>query len=198
MKTKSIVILLLFITVFSYLIFTNKNQDVENKWDFEKVIGQILYFSNDKQLKVDLYDIKYIGQLRTESNQPLFVLSAKGCAECDENQAIYIYSPSFGIVKENGVPIRYSYPGMEYNYLDKKIVFESRMFHGKCTSQTGDSIVWFQKEYNPDGSYNESTFAIEVDGENIKETIIKDKILSINNITKNCKELPGIDFTTEP
>ena len=200
MKIKHIASILLLLAVLSYLIFANKSKNVglENDWKFEKTVGQTLYFSNNKQFKVDLYNVNYIGQLHTESNQPLFILSGRGCTECDENIAIYIYSPTTGLVKENNAPIRYSYPGKEFDYMDNKLTFESRMFYGKCLDANKDSIVWFQKEFNKDGTNKEGSFVLEVIGENIKESIIKDKSLSVDQISQKCNELPGVDVTTEP
>jgi hypothetical protein len=145
-----------------------------------------------------LYDLKYIGQLLTDKNNPLFIVSGRGCIECDENIAIYIYSPKTGLIKESGNPIKYSYPGKEFDYMDNKLVFESRVFYGKCFDKDKDSIVWFQKRFKQDGTYEENIFLLEIIGEDIKESIIKDNSLSIEQISENCSELPGVDVTTEP
>jgi hypothetical protein len=49
-----------------------------------------------------------------------------------------------------------------------------------------------------DGTYKENIFLLEIVGENIKESIIKDNSLSLDQIPKDCSELPGVDVTTEP
>lgn len=199
MRIKYLVVIFLFLALGSYLILTNKNNNSNiNNWKFEKVSGQTLYFSNNLKYIVDLYDLKYVGQLRTESDSPLFIVSGRGCSQCDENIAIYIYSPKTGLVKENGKPIKYSYPGREFDYVNNKPTFESKMFYGKCLDKNKDSIVWFQKDFNQDGIYKETSFVLGIIGEDIKESIIKDNSLSVDQISKSCTELSGIDVTASP
>lgn len=198
MKTKHIIIVILFVIITSYLLLNNKLEKVANSWKFEKVIGQTIYFSDNQQFNINLYDLKYVGQLSTGKDNPFLIVSGRTCRNCDENLAIYIYSPKTGLIQENNEPIRYSYPGKEYDYENNKLVFESRMFYGQCLDKNSSSIVWFQKELDPNEAYKESAFALEIIGENIKESIKKDTDLSIEQIIKNCNELPGIDVSTQP
>jgi len=186
------ILLILIVVIFLIIIVKPKQKLV-----FDKIVDQAIYFSNGKQFETNLYDLKYIGQLQTKNKVPYLILSGRTCQECDENISIYVYSPSDGQMKNESERQRYSYPGKEFNYSNNKLVFESRMFYGKCLSDDRDSVVWIQKELNNENKFEIKTFIIEVIEDKLKETIMDDNLL-INDLIKNCNELPGIDIVSEP
>src|SRR5882672_8393421 len=70
------------------------------------------------KFKTSLYELKVIGQLKTEYKLPYHILSGRGCQECDEHTSIYIHSPSDGPMKGEAGEPRFTYPGRETNYED--------------------------------------------------------------------------------
>lgn len=167
-------------------------------WKFEKVVGQTIYFSNAKQFKTNLYDLKYIGQLKTENKAPYLILSGRSCTDCDENISIYIHSPSDGQMKSETEQSRYAYPGKEYDYMDKSLLFESRMFYGDCLKGKGSCVIWVQKQLNEKGVFENNTFILEIFNDNLKETTIKNDALLKDLLNNKCTELSGIEITSEP
>ena len=192
MKLKYL-LLTLVVIMFIFLALRSKQE-----WIFSKVVDQTIYFSNGRQFKINLYDLKYIGQLHRKSSIPFLNLAGRGCMECDENLAIYIYSPISGLIKNKGMVVRYSYPGREHDYSENKIIFESRMFYGDCLKNNIDSIVWLQKTLNSQNNFEDSAFVLEPKGEDLKETILKGFDVPIIQTNNKCNELTGMDFSPEP
>ncbi|MFA6023588.1 MAG: hypothetical protein WC781_05860 [Candidatus Pacearchaeota archaeon] len=192
MKIKYI-FLILIVALLLILIVKPKQE-----WIFDKIVGQTIYFSNDKQFKIDLYDLKYIGQLQIKNKTPYFILAGRSCQDCDENISINIYSPYNGLLKNNGMLTRYSYPGKEYDYIDHKLLFESRMFYGNCFKKGENSVVWVQKQLNDENNFEANTFILEIVKDNIQETILKDDLSLLDELIKNCNELSGIESVSEP
>lgn len=93
---------------------------------------------------------------------------------------------------------KYTYPGKEYDYLDKSLLFESRMFYGNCMKNKGSCVVWTQKSKNEKGLMENSIFLVEVDEDKLVESKLSYDNKIVNELIKNCKELPGIDVTSEP
>jgi hypothetical protein len=170
----------------------------DSAWYFEKVIGQTLYFKNNKTFKTNLFDLHYIGQLKAKHKAPYLILSGRNCNECDENISIFIHSPSDGPMKNEAEQITYSYPGKEFDYATNKLIFESRMFYGDCIVNTNECIVWVQKKLNDNGVFKNSTLTVEVNNDKLKESIESKDSITLKKLFLKCKELPGINVTSEP
>lgn len=190
-------LLVIFIFILAIVFINLKNNIFKQGWVFDKIVDKTIYFSSGRQFNIDLYDMKYVGQLQTKNKSPYLILSGRDCYECDENISIYIYSPYSGLIKGKWVVNRYTYPGKEHDYEDNKILFESRMFYGSCLKGRGDSIVWIRKEHNDKENFENSTYILEVANDDFKETILKNDSL-LDEVIKNCNELPGIDYFPEP
>jgi len=175
----------------------NEKPDSSN-WYFDKIIGQTIYFKFNKQFKTNLYDLKYIGQLKTKSKAPYLILSGRNCNECDENISIFIHSPSDGPMKNEARQTRYSYPGKELDYATNKLIFESRMFYGDCLNNKNESVVWLQKNLNEKGVFENELLTVEVINDSLKETSKKVDSLNFEKYIPKCKELPGTSMTSEP
>jgi hypothetical protein len=167
-------------------------------WYLEKIIEKTLYFKNNKTFRTNLYDLHYIGQLKAKHKAPFLVLSGRSCKECDENLSIFIHSPSDGAMKNEANQIRYSYPGKEFDYATNSLIFESRMFYGNCVSNKEDCIVWVQKKINNNGLFENSILTVQVNNDELKESIENVDSLNLRRFLPKCKELTGIDVTSEP
>jgi hypothetical protein len=168
-----------------------------NAWIFDKVVGQTIYFKFNKKFITNLYDLKYIGQLKTRNKAPYLLLSGRGCNECDANISIYIHSPSDGSMKDESIQPRYDYPGKEVDFANNSLISESRMFYGDCLNNN-NNVVWLQKMPNDKGKFNYSVFSVEVIADKLKETSKTIDSLTLKNYAPKCKELQGINVTSEP
>jgi hypothetical protein len=71
-----------------------------------------LTLPDGSKFRTTLYELNVIGQLRTAKKILYFILSGRGCDECDANTSIYIHSPSDGAMKNKGEQPRFPYPGV--------------------------------------------------------------------------------------
>lgn len=174
------------------------NTEKANVWYFKRIIGQTLYFKNNKRFKTNLYDIRYIGQLKTKHKDPFLILSGRSCDSCDANLSVYIYSPSDGPMKSEVNQAAYSYPGKVFDYANNKLIFDSRMFYGNCSTNDTSCVVWTQKQLNDNGRFEYRIFTVKVDDDTLKESVKKVDSLILTKTSDRCRELPGIDVTSEP
>jgi len=179
-----------------------KDSTVEkNGWEFAKVEGRNIVFKDGSKYHTNVFDLQYIGQLRTSRKAPYLILAGRKCQACDESISIYIQSPSDGPMKADGEDIRYSYPGKEFDYETKKIDSETRMFYGSCSDSGECSVIWYQRELDDKGKWEESIYSIRVRDDQLIEEKTSDakRIIQIlDRVIRNCKELPGVDVTSEP
>jgi hypothetical protein len=167
-------------------------------WKFKHVSGGTIIFEGGKSLQTNLFDLAYIGQLEATNKAPFMILAGRSCTDCDENLSLYIHSPSDGSLTSNGTHPRYSYPGTERDYLDNSILIEARMFYGNCLKDRGSCAAWVQKERDDAGKFVSSIFLIEVSHDTLKENRLPLDSTILMTLTTNCKELPGIEITSEP
>lgn len=172
------------------------------KWEFERIEGQVMYFKDGRTFKTTLYDLSYIGQLRTEDKAPYLVLSGRTCENCGEYVSIFVHSPSDGEMKSGNEIDRYSYPGKEYEMGISDFVFESRFFYGQCSLNYENSIIWLQNFQDAEGEWKESLYVVTVENDTLSElNVVGQKEISDfkkNVETNQCKELEGIERTIEP
>ncbi|MDT3404370.1 hypothetical protein [Mucilaginibacter terrae] len=168
------------------------------QWAVKGVKGMNLILKNDRQLKTNLFNLKYMGVLQTRNKAPYYILSGRGCNECGANLSIYIWSQSDGPMLPEGKQLRYAYPGKENDYETGKAVFESRMFYSDCSGYS-NSVVWLQRSLNKKNKWVEDMFLVSVKNDKLVET----RVAKVNKSAKamilsaTCKELPGIDVSTE-
>ncbi|MES2810384.1 MAG: hypothetical protein V4619_17250 [Bacteroidota bacterium] len=160
----------------------SKDSSTDNaSWVFERVVGRTVYFKYGKKFETTLYDLKYIGQLGARGKAPYLILSGRGCTECDANISIYIHSPSDGPMEEEAMQARSAYPGKERDYETDSLLFESRVFYGNCTNT--QSIVWLQKTYLENGTFESSIFSMSVVDNKLKETL-KSRLVKLCRLQK--------------
>ena len=179
--------------------FSSRQIETENSnWGIKKIGMDTIFYNNGRTTKTNIYDLKYIGTLKTKRRSPYIVLSGKSCDDCDENISIFLFS-SDNRVLNNTLYRKYSYPGKEYDYLEKNLLYESRVFFGNCQFDSIQSIIWYQKQYTNSG-IDSSIFIVQVIDDTLKsEKIAYNKMKKKSfNLNKNCKEIHGVDVSSEP
>ena len=163
----------------------------------------ILQLPNGAKFATTLYELKVIGQLKTQRKLPYNILSGRGCQECDANTSIYIHSPSDGPMKNEGEQRRFSYPGKETDYENGSFLSEARMFFGDCLPRRPNAVVWFMRFLGEDKQWHESVFLVEVKDDHLVSQEFRSDLPKLSEAedavrTGQCQEVPGIDGPSEP
>lgn len=175
------------------------NFSQESLWTNIKVEGKTLILDNGEKIKTPLYNLKYIGQLESKTRHPYFILSGRECDDCDANISIYIWCPDQGPMDNNELKKHYSYPGKERDLETNELIYVSRMYYGNCSS-FGNSVIWIQKILNDNNKWVNNIFIVKIAGTVLQEITISksDQMSKISSEVKNCKELTGTDYFSEP
>ena len=157
-----------------------------------------LSFSNGVVVSYSLERIKPIAVLRTPSGSPRILLSGADCTECDMNESIYLLS----LENKTGILERSAYPGNIKAYDTGELVEKHRMFYGRCLSNE-DSVVWSSDFVGDDNKWHHQSSVIHVRDSGADLAELPPSEGTIKSILKrvangDCKELKGIDGTTEP
>jgi hypothetical protein len=172
-----------------------------NEWLFDKVEGKVLRFKNGKMFNTSLYSLKYIGQITNDNKAPFLIFSGRDCNECDANISIYIHSSSNGHLNVENGENRYGFPGTERDLENNKPVFKSRAFYGQVLPGI-KGVIWYQNQLMENKSWQKSIFFVNLNGGVKKETTSKDveKLkLTLQLLEQgSCKEIKGVDYTSEP
>lgn len=205
--------LLLAVNLFISAYFPGKNHTAKSptfmspqikngdEWIFDKIAGRVLKFKNGKAYNTELYNLSYIGQITNGSNAPFLIFSGRDCDECDANTSIYIHSPANGHLNVQNGENSYTFPGTEKDYENNKPVFKSRVFYGQVLPGV-KGVIWYQEQLMENNSWQKSTFLVNLDGGVKKETTSKgvEKLkLTLQLLAQgSCKEIKGVDYTSEP
>ncbi len=157
-----------------------------------------LSFSNGVVVSYSLERIKPIAVLRTPSGSPRILLSGADCTECDMNESIYLLP----LENQTGILPRSAYPGNLKAYDTGELVEKHRMFYGSCLSNE-DSVVWFSDFVGDDNKWHHQNSVIHVkdSGSDLVDLLPSEgtfKSILEHVANGECKELKGIDGTTEP
>jgi hypothetical protein len=174
-----------------------------NEWNVTSVRNEIIKFQNGKSFETPLYELKYIGQLKTQAKIPYLIISGRQCQDCDENISIYVHSPSDGKMKKEGEGTRYSYPGKEKDYASRKLIFEARTFYGNVLPDVDQGIIWYQTSIDDDSKTEKSVFLLEVRNDSLIERSYLNELPDIGRTLKllkqkKCCEIQGMEITSEP
>jgi len=199
-----------FVLLISFIACKNKCQNISDEnnpnqakksWDFLKTDGTMLIFKDKTRLNTRLYEMNYLETLSDSSNNPYFVLSGNTCKDCDENIGIFLLCPD-DTLKPLSKLFKYSYPGKEYDYENNKLIFESKLYIGNCISNNNNiCLIWVQKESNENNKINSSVFIVDMYNNNIRERSVLPNSNEYDKILleiKTCKEIQGIETTSEP
>ena len=92
---------------------------------------------------------------------------------------------------------RFTYPGKYRDYLSKKLVEKTRMFYGKC-HEDSPALLWLS-EYRTEKGWAKEEYLLVFRDEGIEHRYNQARQPSIYYIeNEDCRELPGVDTTTEP
>ena len=195
-----IIISLILLISFSLMGCASKPMDSSSNWDVSKVVEQTIYFKNGKGFKTNLYDLKYIDQLKTANKAPYLILSGRSCLYCDAPISIYIWSPDDGAMKAESQQTRYLYPGTEKYYMPPyQSLYEGRMFYGNCLGF--ESAAWVQKTLNDENKWESSVFIAKVENDTLSKTESNKSQGLLNQLlseSASCHELPGQARTSSP
>lgn len=92
---------------------------------------------------------------------------------------------------------RFTYPGQYRDYLTKKLVEKTRMFYGNC-HESSPALLWLT-EYRTDKGWVKEEYLLVFRDEGVEHRYNEAQQPSIYYIdNEGCRELPGIETTTEP
>lgn len=121
----------------------------KTKIDFDHAIEGTLFFrtpagmTTPNPLKTGLFELEYLGKLNSydPETDPIFLFSGKTCQTCTEGLMIY------GFRASSGKSSTFVYPGKLQDPKSKRVVFQSRLFIGKCIkNKREDVLIVFQEE----------------------------------------------------
>jgi hypothetical protein len=120
---------------------------------------------------------------------------------CDERTSLRIYLIRRTELKSSGK--RYEYPGTLKDYESNKPVQKTRFFYGRCVNDAGDVAVWFEESVGEDGKWLKAQSIVRLSESGEALARLEPLEGSLTSVLKNvrghsCKELPGIDGSTEP
>ncbi len=189
---------------------------VDSDWVPKRIVGHISHlkkgeygpkrstvvFRNGRNLKVDIIDLKFIGQLTARGKAPYIIFSGRRCFDCESNYSIYIHSPGDGrLTRETK---RYRYPGRVYSHVNGSLVEESRAFFGDCLpGYSAATVVWFLRTRLDRPNWVSQVELVESAGVVLNERRLDDPTPAIDATLKlveeeRCREIPGLQMSTEP
>jgi hypothetical protein len=173
----------------------------QGNWNFKSVSGSIINFDNGNAFNTHLHELKYIGQIQNGNRSPFFIFSGRDCDECDANISIYIHSPINGKLSIEYGKNRYQYPGKERNIEDNSLTYKGRAFYGQVLKNT-IGVIWFEEQLMENNSWEKSTYLVKIINGKKKEISYKNstQLTETLQLLKQglCKEIKGIDYTSEP
>lgn len=189
---------------------------VDRGWMPKKIVGHIskvgsgqygakrstVLLRNGSEIRSNIVDLKFIGQLRARDNPPFLIFSGRRCYNCESNPSIYVHAPSDGSMSKRSR--RYRYPGRLYSHLNGQLIEEVRFFYGECLPGRSEATaVWFIRTRRDTRDWKELTVLAEAFGNDLKREKFTKPALSIEpTLTlvddKRCRELPGRQMSSEP
>ncbi len=168
---------------------------------YDRTDSATIYFDGDRKFETGLFDLRYIGQVQHHGGMPWLIMAGRHCAQCDAELALYIHSPSDGpLISAAGANAHY-FPGRILDGETGEPWYEGRAFYGEVIAETG-GVIWFERIAQADGTVQEITTLVDLDG----EAPIEQQFLDQERLSKTlelmsrglCREIPGIDQTAAP
>ena len=168
---------------------------------YARTDSSTLHFQDGSEFETGLYDLTYIGQVQRHGGLPWLIMSGRHCTECDAELALYIHSPSDGRLNtEFGANARF-HPGRIFDGTTGEPWYEGRTFYGEVLAETG-GVIWFERIVHADGSVQEMTTLVDLDGNVPVEQQFMDQVRlpkTLELMSRGlCREIPGIDQTSAP
>jgi len=162
----------------------------------------VVLFANGKRFTIPLYNSVPISIVRGTDGSAFLLAQGTACVECDERFGLRFYELDGVELKD--VTSRHTYPGRQFDYMDPTSLQQvTRTFYGRCLAEHNDLVVWFIEYLGDDLKWYSSNSVARVakGGETLVELKPADgSLLSVLAAVKGgaCRELVGIDGTTEP
>ena len=189
---------------------------VDNNWVPKRMVGYItqlepgyygskltrIVFKNGSEMKADLVELQFIGQLAARDKPPYNIFAGRRCHGCESNLSIYIHSPGDGRLMKHSK--RYRYPSRVYSHVNGALVEESRAFFGDCLAgRSAGIVVWFVRSRLDRPNWAETVEIVESTGSNLNVSEIGAPVPPIETTLKlveegRCREIPKRLMSTEP
>jgi hypothetical protein len=174
----------------------------QDKWQVKGIEGKAVVFDDGTRFETPLYNLEYLGKLKTNEGPPFLILSGNDCDKCTAPEEIYIHSPAKGPLSLELVANRFPYPGKEFTRKDSMLLYDARVFLGTVLFNKPAAIIWYQKMRMPDGKMHENIFIAEVVNNNLKKSLQPAGTVDINETLRlldagKCIEIEGKEYLTE-
>lgn len=189
---------------------------IDKNWVPKRMVGYIsqlepgyygakltrVVFANGREMKADLVELQFIGQLPARNKPPYDIFAGRRCHSCESNLSIYIHSAGDGRLKRSAQ--RYRYPGSLYSRVNGSLVEQSRGFFGDCLpGHSQGVVVWFIRSRLDRPDWTQKVELVEPSGGSLDTTEIPSPIPPIKSTLKlveegRCREIPPRLMSTEP
>ena len=181
------------ILILGMILFLNNCSKTQTSWEIKGVNQEEISFKNNKVLKTNLFDLKFLFFIESEKKHPFIIVSGKSCENCDENVSIYVHKLD-NLFLDSSNTHKYSYPGKIFDYFNNQLIAEINTYWGKCWNNNS-IILWDQKNLKNDGTFLNERFIVQIlDGEILERRIDSNSLIN----WASCKKIEGIDRTSEP
>ena len=159
-------------------------------------------FRNRAEMRSDIVDLRFIGQLSARSKPPFNIYAGRRCHGCESNLSIYVHSAFQGRMTKRTK--RHRYPGRLYSHVNGGLVEESRAFFGDCLpGHSAATAVWFVRTRLDRVDWEDEVRLVEAVGSSLDISVLKDPAPVIAPTLKlvedeRCREIPGQQMSTEP
>lgn len=158
-------------------------------------------FTNGRFYHIPLYRAEPVGVLKGEDGANVLLVAGADCVMCDEKASLRFFV--LGGPELRRAEQRYSYPGSLKDYESGRLVSRTRTLYGKCLSDKNDVVVWFEEYLGDDSKWHRGTALgritkaggsyVEVTDKEVPPTVVADR-----KKQGICKEMPGVEGTTDP
>lgn len=159
-------------------------------------------FRNHSEMRSDIVDLEFIGQLAARDRPPFNIYSGKRCHACESNRSIYIHSAYDGRMTRRTK--RYRYPGRLYSRDNGQLVEETRTFFGDCLpGHSASTMVWFVRTRRDRTDWTNLVEVVETLGTSLHDTVLTEPAPVIDPTLElveqeRCREIQGVQMSTEP
>lgn len=161
-----------------------------------------IQFRNSAELRSDLVDMSFIGQIPARSKPPYVIFSARRCYNCESNRSVFIHSPTSGKLSKKST--RYRYPGFLYSHVNGSLIEKTRMFFGDCLpGHSAATVVWFVETKRDTIEWRKLVVIVEAFGNKLNEDVLENPAPVIEPTLslveqERCREIKGHPMSSEP
>jgi len=173
----------------------------ENREHIGEVDRAVVVLSNGRRLKLPLFRAKPLAVLTAVDGSNFLLAEGASCTMCDEPTTLGFLPIGPGELESSGK--RYPYPGRLRDFETNKLVQKIRFFYGRCVSEPGDVAVWFEEHVGGDAKWRKVNSIVRLSKKGESLTKMEPSDGSLASVQRNvrgnfCKELAGLDGSTEP